>query len=389
MKPRYDWLPDHHFGVAATLAHADQIVEEVAGIIHEYQSQAEGVFQLEEVPMITYSETVVTRIAPMPRKVPLLVADALVSLRNAVEHTIFAEVEYRDGELGSRAARLVEMPGAMTYDDFQGWIGRRQKNGPPSLRVGSDLVSRIEGLQPYQRVRDPENHPMALLALHTNYSKHRAPAITAVRLGAIHREDQSPPSMNDVQRLPEVPLRLGDVIARTPRGTRVPVAMFPTVGINRPGTERWPVLLQELEDLSYWVRTQAVPRLITGTEPPTPGLPARYDIAVGHDDERRALSDGSTVSAAERHRERIMAAFARLDMVETLAETDNAPSREQLVAWLDSLGDRELVERIGQLKMTTDYELSIVRSNLAVLEGMVADARRLAGTLAKQVAEPQ
>jgi hypothetical protein len=376
LNQRYDWLPDHHLGVAATLAHVDEVIAQAASILHQYQSQPDGVFQLEEVPVATYSETVVTSISPLPRKVPLLVADALVSLRNAIEHTIFGEIEFREGSLDEEVARLVEMPAALTFDNFQKWIDRRRKNGPQSLQRGGDLVSRIDGLQPYQRTRDPQDHPMALLALHTNYSKHRAPAITAVRLAAIHREDQSPPSRADVQRLPDVPLRVGDVIARTPRGVHVPVALFPTIGINRPGTERWPVLMTELEELSHWVRTQALPRLITGVKPPAPDLPARYDIAIGHEDERQALCGGSMVSAADRHRDRIGAAFARLDMVETLAQMVSAPSREQIIAWLESLRDRELIDRMQRLQIASSHESSILLSNLAVLESMLEDARR-------------
>ena len=43
----------------------------------------------------------------------------------------------------------------------------------------------------------------------------------------------------------------------------------------------------------YWVRTQAVPRLVTGMEPPEPALPTRYEIAVGYEDEYRAMAAGS------------------------------------------------------------------------------------------------
>src|SRR5690606_23354978 len=104
--------------------------------------------------------------------------------------------------------------------------------------------------------------------------------------------------MADIERRPEVPLQVGEVIAENPRGQHIPVALFPTIGINRPGTERWPVLMKELGELATWVRTQAVPRLITGIEPPSPVLPARYEISVGHEDERGALSRGSSTSAA-------------------------------------------------------------------------------------------
>lgn len=378
MSRSYEWIPNRHISVAATLAHADEVIAQAADILFEYQRQPDGIIQLREVPLVTYSETVVTGLAPIPRKVPLLVADALVSLRNAIEHTIFGEIEHLDGVLDEKVARLVEMPAAVSFDDFQRWINNRQKNGPPSLLRGSELLRRIERLQPYQRTKDPKDHPMALLASHTNHSKHRAPAITSVRLAAIHREDQSPPSMADVQRLPEVPLQVGDVIARTPRGTRIPVALFPTIGINRPGTNRWPVLMKELEDLASWVRTQAVPRLITGADPPSPVLPARYDIAIGHQDEREALVNGSRMSAAQRHQDRLQAASARQNMVETLAAMDDAPSAEQISAWLESLEDGDLLVRMDRLQFTSNYDPDIVLSNLDVIEGMRDDARRFA-----------
>jgi len=376
--PRYSWLPDHHLAVGATLAHADELIAQIAGVLFEYQSQPDGIIQLREVPLVTHSQTVVTGMSPIPRKVPLLVADALVVLRNAIEHTLFAEIEHRDGVLNEPTAKIVEMPAALTYEKFEAWLKGRLRNGPPSLQRGNDLLRRIEGLQPFHRTRDPQNHPLALLALHTNHSKHRAPAVTAVRLAAIHREDRTPPSLSAVERRPEVPLQVGEVIAETPRGAQIPVALFPTIGINRPGTDRWPVLMKELDELAAWVRTQAVPRLITGIEPPTPALPPRYEISVGHEDERAALASGSTLSAAQLHSERLGAAMVRRDMVDTIGQMDDAPSAEQIAAWLESLSDQEVLGRMRQLKMTPTYEPGIVLSNVAVLEAMRDDAHRFA-----------
>lgn len=383
MSSSYAWLPDHHLGVAAALAHADELIGQVASLLFNYQTQPEGIIQLREVPMVTHSQTVVTSMSPIPRKVALLVADALVVLRNTIEHTLFAEVEYRDGRLDEKAAKVVEMPAAQTYEAFDAWVKGRARNGPPSLQRGSELIKRIEGLQPFQRTLDPHDHPLALLASHTNHSKHRAPAITAVRLAAIRREDRTPPSLADVERRPEVPLRIGEVIAETPRGQRIPVALFPTIGINRPGTERWPVLMKELNEIATWVRTQAMPRLITGIEPPAPVLPARYEISVGHKDERSALSRGQTTSAAQLHNDRLGAAAVRLDMVETIAQMEDAPSGAQISAWLESLSDQEMLARMRQLRPTVTYEAEIVMSNFAVLEQMRDDARRFSGLLDK------
>lgn len=374
----YAWLPDHHLAVTATLAHADEVIAQAANILFDYQSQPEGIIYLREVSMETHSHTVVTGMAPIPKKIPLLAADALVTLRNALEHTLFSETEHRDGILEEKAAKIVEMPAARTYDSFKAWVKGRAKNGPPSLQPGSELLKRIEGLQPFHRTKDPQNHPLALLASHTNFSKHRAPALAAVRLAAIHREDRKPPSLVDVERRQEVPLRVGEVIAETPKGTQIPVSLFPAIGINRPGTDRWPVLMRELEELSTWVRTQAVPRLITGMEPPFPALPTRYEIALGHADDRAAISTGSMVSAAQLHKERIAATTARSDMVETLSQMPNAPSPEQIAAWLESVSDQELLARMRQLQIIETYEKDIVLNNFAVLEAMRDDASRFA-----------
>lgn len=376
---RYAWLPNHHLPVAATLAHADEIIGQLAGVLFDYQTHPDGLIRITEVPKVTHSQAVVSGLMPVPRKVPLLVADALVALRNAIEHTLFAEIEFRDGVLDEKAAKTVEMPAARIHEDFDGWVKTRKKNGPPSLQRGSEVLRRIEGLQPFHRYKDPQDHPMALLALHSNYSKHRAPAITAVRLAAINREDRTPPTRADIERLPERPLRVGDVIAETPRGQQIPVALFPTLGINRPGTERWPVLMNELEELATWVRTQAVPRLITGTDPPSPALPTRYEITVGHEDDRTALSSGATVSAAQLHKDRLGAATVRRDMTVTLSQMDDAPEPEQVGAWLSSLSDQEVLARMRKLEMSTTHELEIMLRNLAVLESMRDDARRFAG----------
>lgn len=362
------WLPDHQVGVAATLSHADELIGLISDLLFDYQTQPGGIFGLREVPAGILSRTVVDSVAPIPRKVPLLVADALVALRAALEHSLFAEVEVRDGPLGEKAARLVEMPAAETREKFEEWVRKRAQNGPPSLRAGSELVARVDGLQPFNR-KDAKNHPLALLTLHTNHAKHRTPAVTAVRLAAVYREDQRPRSARELPQRPEEPLEVGEVIAETPIGARVPVTLFPTVGINRPGTDRWPFLMAELDEIAHWVRTQAVPRLITGGEPPEPPLPIRYDISVGHDDERDSMVPSTTISAAKRHQQRLAAASVRVDLVETIGMMEDAPAAEQIAAWLTSLPDDQVLDRISRLKATETRDPDIALQNYAILEG--------------------
>lgn len=367
------WLPDHHIGVAATLSHADELVGLISALLFDYQTQPDGIFGLREVPAGAVSRTVVDRVAPIPRKVPLLVADALIALRAALEHALFAEVELRDGLLNEKAARLVEMPAAESRDKFDEWVTKRARNGPPSLRAGSELVARIERLQPFNR-KDAENHPLKLLTLHANHAKHRTPAVTAVRLAAVYREDQRPRSVRDLPERPEEPLQVGQVIAKTPLGTRVPVALFPTVGINRPGTDRWPVLMTELDELAHWVRTQAVPRLITGGEPPEPALPVRYDISIGHHDERGAMVPISTISAATRHQQRLVAAFVRIELVDIIAQVQDAPSAGSITAWLASLSDEQVLERMSRLKRTETHDPDVMLENFASLQRLRDEA---------------
>lgn len=273
------WLPDRHLRVVSTLTHADELIAQVGDLLFDYMTQPDGVIELKEVVRGSYSETTVVGLAPIARKIPLLVADALVALRAAVEHTLFAEVEFLSGmALDEKAARSIEMPAALSYDKYAEWVRNRQRNAPVAMARGTELLRRVEGLQPFHRNIRPELHPMARLALHTNHAKHRTPAVTAVRLVTIVRDDEVPLSRHDVRLEPEVPLRIGDVIARTPLGQHVPVALFPTVGVNRPGSDQWPILMHELSELASWVREQAVPRLVTGQDPPPEKIPARYEI---------------------------------------------------------------------------------------------------------------
>lgn len=369
----YSWLPDHQLRVAATLSHADELIGQVSDLLFVYQTRPDGILELEEQIGFPATRTVVTRVVPLPKKVPLLVADALVALRAALEHTLFAEVEFRDGALDEKAARVVEMPASRKAEDFESWAKGRVKNGPPSLQPGSELVRRVQGLQPFNR-KDAENHPLARLILHTNHAKHRTPAVTAVRIAAMYQEDQRPRSVRDLPLRPEEPLRAGDVIAETPVGKQVPVAIFPTIGINRPGTDRWPILMTELDEISHWIRTQAVPRLITGTEPPESVLPTRYDISIGYEDERSAIAVGSLTTATERHQQRLGAAFVRIDLVETIAQMAGSPGPEQISAWLAHLTDDGVLERMSRLSATETYESNVMIRNLEVLAGMRDEA---------------
>ncbi|SHJ48959.1 hypothetical protein SAMN05421803_106226 [Nocardiopsis flavescens] len=373
--PTFRWLPERHLGVAATLSHADELIGQISDHLFEYMAREGGPVGLREVLVGPTSQAVVDRVAPIPRKIPLLVADALVSLRAAVEHTMFTEAEFLNGgPLDEKAARSIEMPANLTYEEFEKWTNNRSRRGPDSLRVGGELLRRVKGLQPFQRQVAPRLHPLARLVLHTNHAKHRTPAVTAVRLPAVIREDEKVHSVRDLPPRAEEPLRVGEVIAEVPVGKRVPITLFPTVGINRPGTDEWPVLMHELDEIAYWIRTQAVPRLITGSEPPESPLPPRYEISIGHLDERLAISMGSTTSAAERNKQRLGAASARNDLVDLIYGMPDAPDREKISAWLEKLTDEEIIDRISRLSANHSYDPNIIRSNLEALQELRNEA---------------
>jgi hypothetical protein len=113
-------------------------------------------------------------------------------------------------------------------------------------------------------------------------------------------------------------------------------------------------------------------------EPPEPALPTRYEIAVGHENERRAMSAGSTTSAAERHKQRLGAASVRADLADTISQMDGSPSAHQITAWLAQLTDEEVLDRMARLKATHTYDPDVMLRNFEVLDGLRDEALEFA-----------
>lgn len=369
------WLSDEHLGVAATLAHVDEIIGALGEILFDYQTAGSGIVQYREALDGGLRHLVVDAVKPIPEKVPLLAADALNTLRAALEHTIYIEaVAHAGAELDEPAAKLVEMPAAATYDKFLEWAKKRVKNGPAALHEGAELYRRIYDLQPLHRYADPVAHPLARLVAYTNHAKHRTPAVTAVRIPVVSREDLPPTRLRDLPKRPEVPIEPGDVVFTAPADQVTPLALFPTVGINVPGTERWPVLMIELDEIAVWVRKQAIPRLITGSDRLEPEIPAWYDISRGCSDRRAAVASGTALSASHRSSDRLHAAAVRVDMVSTIAAMPDAPAAADVRAWLESLPDSQVLDRMRELVPSLDHAPDDMLHNWGVLERMRDDA---------------
>ncbi|MEU9496561.1 hypothetical protein AB0D73_32880 [Streptomyces sp. NPDC048215] len=127
--------------------------------------------------------------------------------------------------------------------------------------------------------------------------------------------------------------------------------------------------MTELDEISWWVRTQAVPRLIAGGDPPSPALPTRYEISVGQEDERAAVADGSMISP-ERHKQRLSAATSRPGLVDLIGQIEGAPSVADIMAWAEQLTDEEVLERMSRLRTTFTYEPEILLRNAEVVTGL-------------------
>lgn len=338
------WLPEHQLHVLATLAHIDSLIWRVGEVLYDYVSPP-GPLEFDNVLDGDRRHVTVVSIAALPAIVSRCVADALTQMRAAIEHTVYAEAEHQLGRtLSDREARCIEMPACIDYGDFDKWLRNRGRPELPPLRRGAPLVKRMERLQPYHR-RDASQHPLRILAEHTNQMKHRSPAVAATLVGKVV-PDQVHPGLE--LRAIERPLRPGDVLASAPAELRVPLSIWPTVSLRRPHTSTWHVLMHELRDLEEWVREVAIPILIVGSQKFGP-LPPQLDITRGHSDLRTVLESAGSVPAARRAERRLMAGTGRGGLVDTLALHPRGVPRNSIRDWVSSLDDDAVLDCLERL----------------------------------------
>ncbi|GBF17486.1 hypothetical protein Br6_04892 [Rhodococcus sp. Br-6] len=366
------WLPDHQSHVIGTLAHVDRLIEEVGRLLAGYLRP--GPLTFASVVDGHRAHVVVKAIAPVPEAVPRCIADCLNQLRGALEHSLYAEVEHILGRtLVDEEVRAIEFPACTTETAFTSWLNHRVRRRLAPFQDGTELVNRIRRLQPFQR-RTPDDHPLRVLAEHTNAAKHRAPVVAMTRLGAVVPEVDHPDltvaiplrSLHD-RANGGLPISLGDVIASGPRNVRIPVDIWPMFSVQRPHTGAWPIAMKELGWLETWIRTTAIPVLVAGTND-VPELPPELDITVGYEDIRTALSSAGTTPAVERDRSRWVATAARSGLVEILTSWPNGAADDVIRQWVDTLGDDEVVQRVsmlGPLSSAPDALTDVVTGLLA------------------------
>lgn len=192
-------------------------------------------------------------------------ADALNQMRSAIEHALFAEACHLTGRnLTPEEARAIEMPVTKDEKSLSEWFKHRRRRTLPVLQSSGVLGGRIGPLQPW-KATDEQSHPLKVLAEYANHSKHRMPAVAAaVRLGTIIPDYVVPDLVIAGKYENDSPLDVGDVLASVPAGVYVPMSIWPKLGIRRPHTGEWIVLMQELREPEAWVRTEAVLLIIIG-----------------------------------------------------------------------------------------------------------------------------
>ena len=211
------------------------------------------------------------------------------------------------------------------------------------MRDGSVLINRIRRLQPYHR-KDPDLHPLRLLVTHTNLAKHRTPAVAAVHLGRVHTWPMNDPEIVVGRR--SSALEIGTVLATGPKFKRVPLDIWPQISIQRPHTREWAVLVKELGELADWVRTVAIPVIVTGEAHPEPPLPPQIDTTRGWADAREALNSGLPVPMHQRYVTRIQAHTARTELPNIIAMHPDSPGADVIQPWVGSLSDAEVVAEL-------------------------------------------
>lgn len=370
------WVPERHLEVIATLAHVEDEMQTIHRLIYEHQRDRESALRLQEQRTALVNRIVVKEIKPIPAALPRLVADSLFGLRAAIEHALFTEAEHLNGgPLSDAASRLVEMPCCDKPETFQNWLNKNKKVRPDSIAHGGELVPRIEALQPYRAVSATESHPLKRLAHLTNQAKHRSPVSIGMAVPVTHRLDDEV-NLEDALRgnRPKTPVKVGDTVFQTFDRGRVEIDVFPALVIQRAATDEWVLLSTELNDIDSWVRDEAVPRMITGTDPQGRKLPVHYDTMSGHMDQRAAISVGTTRKSWQVYRDRFGATASRESFAEWFSEVAAAPGRAAVVKWLDSLSDAEVIERVSQLTPGKGYRLA--RQNYEVLSKLGEEASR-------------
>lgn len=367
-----EWLPDDQLHVVETLAYVDQLIGR-AGDLHFAHLEA-GAFEPQDVVEGATTSVVVKSVREMPAALPRIVADVLNQLRSAVEHVLLVEVRRAEGrDLTQLEERALEMPTVVSAPAFASWpTSNRGRRSLTCLKPGRPLYQRIESLMPFHR-RDPESHPLRVIAAFTNAAKHRAPAIASTRIARVSSDfgdERLVPAELEVR-----PVRVGDILATAPAGAVIPLSVWPSICLEHPETGSWKVLMKELSVLEEWVRLAAVPVLISGSAHVSRIRP-RIDVFVPVPNLREAMANAPEGTSFDLDSKRIRAVVARMGLEETTILNTKAGEPGAVIAWTASLSDDEALDwsdRLIAAKDRADLALSWVQAVEAAVGAFVAE----------------
>jgi hypothetical protein len=253
---------------------------------------------------------------------------------------LFAEVSHRlNRPLTADESKAVEIPTLDNLDKFEKWTKHKHRASTGLFGPGDDLYERVLRLQPFQR-QDSHNHPLRLLAEHTNFAKHREPTVALTRVGRLAFDSEMtgrPVGDRDV-------VEVGDVLAAVPVGKREMFSVWPEVAVQRPHTGEWQTLMREAGDIADWVRRQALPILIVG-ETDLPPIPPSLDITAVYDSAEAAWLAAGETPAAKRMQKRIGAEQLRGTVLEMMVGLFGEESRQAFGPWRNDMDGETVMEK--------------------------------------------
>ena len=299
----------------------------------------------------TDEQVVLEGIRPLPQAAARLFADALNQARNSIEHTLFAEAAQRlNRPLTPEESKALQMPAFDSLEKFKAWANHKHLVSTGLLRPRNDLYERILRLQPFHR-KEPGLHPLRLLVEHTNFAKHREPTIAFTRVAHFTSDSE----LTGVRLHERSLVKVGDVLKAVPRGAKELLSVWPQVAVQRPHRGEWQTLMLEVGEIADWVRTQALPILISG-ETRLPPIPPALDITIAYDNIDAAWLAAGSTPAAKRMQNRISGAQLRETVLIMMVELYGEQSRHPFSAWLDGMDDEAVNEKCwGALQSARRY----------------------------------
>lgn len=306
-----EWLPEPLEPVVSRLARVDDCIGEMEDISGQWSTCAIELKQLRRSDM--RFRTVVSKVRPIPPVISLLFSEAINHLRAVLDNTVWHLATEQMDSVSEKAARAINMPIYKDSQKFSEWARKTRTHAPELGKETKSTYQRVKALQPFTDtfripsisptlsalidVEAEKVHPLLLLQSYSNLDKHREIAIMVGRvkttLGGLSFQEQDPSFREMIE---------GTTVAPDGNwGTPVSIDSQAAVMVERPAP--WTAAVSpttEIKRLRDWVREEALPFLVTGSNEVENALPVTIEI--GNDG--RTLSERITTpnrtSAQER-----------------------------------------------------------------------------------------